>query len=203
MEFQQILVRTIWKPPKQEEKMIIKGKILNSVILKDINKLIYLGKEIELTQREVDKSEDLKNAIKRGWVEVIKGKDMFKKPPLSSPNKSNSINPIVHPNEEIMDLAKKMATTMAEEMLKNSPIVKEIAKEVAKEMILELKQNLPFQVSKQEEKISFDDNSKNIFVDFNEEDEVVANLENIGIEKTETSDISNTLKKMEKLRKKS
>lgn len=203
MEFQQILVRTIWKPPKQEEKMIIKGKILNSVILKDINKLIYLGKEIELTQREVDKSEDLKNAIKRGWVEVIKGKDMFKKPPLSSPNKSNSINPIVHSNEEIMDLAKKMATTMAEEMLKNSPIVKEIAKEVAKEMILELKQNLPFQVSKQEEKISLDDNSKNIFVDFNEEDEVVANLENIGIEKTETSDISNTLKKMEKLRKKS
>jgi len=203
MSFQQNLMRRVWKPQvmKQEDDvyMIIRGKILTSVRLSDIRKVVECGKEVFLTEFEAKSSRDLKNAISRNWVEVIYNKTVVKNDAVEqSPQKKVSEN-------EIVDIAKKMAKTMAEEMIKNSPLVKEIAKELAKEMVTEIKDNIKVeqlivpQTSGKDIKI--DSSSEAIFVDFKDEEAgIVASMNKTGNVEVQKDDLTSSLEKMRKIK---
>jgi len=203
MSFQQNLMRRVWKPQvmKQEDDvyMIIRGKILTSVRLSDIRKVVECGKEVFLTEFEAKSSRDLKNAISRNWVEVIYNKTVVKNDAVEqSPQKKVSEN-------EIVDIAKKMAKTMAEEIIKNSPLVKEIAKELAKEMVTEIKDNIKVeqlivpQTSGKDIKI--DSSSEAIFVDFKDEEAgIVASMNKTGNVEVQKDDLTSSLEKMRKIK---
>jgi hypothetical protein len=58
-------MRRIWKPVIKREVeiyMVIKGKILSAVRLNDIGKVVEYGREVNLTEYEVNRSKDLQNA---------------------------------------------------------------------------------------------------------------------------------------------
>jgi hypothetical protein len=191
--FQQTLMRTMWKPQKRSGiSMVIRGKILNVVQLIDINRTVQCGQEISLDEFEVNRSRDLQNAIKRDWVEVIF--DKYKQ----IENR--------HGTEDVVGIAKKMAQSMAEEMIKNSPLVKEIAKEVAKEMLSGIQDSLkahPQQIVIQqvgEKKIDLKD-SDNVFVEFKDEEVgMTSNIKEIGKVEIQKDDLTSSLEKMKKFR---
>jgi hypothetical protein len=198
--FQQILLRRTWKPPKKAEiYMIIKGKIVNIVQLNDIGKRVEYGKEISLNEYEINRSKDLQNAIKREWVEVVFDRGMLKRA-LTVQGQQEKIA-----ESDIIDIAKKMAQSMAEEMIKHSPLVREIAKELAKEMVLEIRDNLKIeQVTVNnvttDKKIELD-SPNNVFVEFKDDElDIKANMQDIGIVKEEKSDLSQALEKMKKMK---
>lgn len=211
MSFQQHLLRHIWKPPlvKRDENkdifMVIKGKILSAVRLGDISKTVEYGKEVSLTEREVAKSKDLINALRRDWVEIVYDRSTLQ----SSVVKQEQTKEVLKNNEEeILSLAQKLANNMCTEILKNSSLVKDIAKEVAKEMVSELKGNLIVNtadtqnvIQQQEKNINIEDNSSNIFVAFKDEESgITANInkqENVQVKK---DDLTTSIEKMAKFR---
>ena len=203
--FQQILLRRIWKtqvPRQIEVYMIIRGKIIQVVQLKDIGKQLEYGKELSLNEYEVNKSKDLQNAINRKWVEIVFDRGMLKRAMTVQGQQQEKIA-----EADIIDIAKKMAQSMAEEMIKNSPLVKEIAKEIAKEMVIGINENIKTQqviVQQNVEKKIDLKSSDNIFVDFKDEEtgmkEMSANIKQLGIVKEEKSDLSGSLEKMKKFR---
>lgn len=182
--------------------MVIKGKILTAVRLNDIGKIIECGKEIALNEYEVNRSKDLQNALNRGWVEIIYDRAMLKRA-VASQNIKTSSEKITE--NDVVELAKKMARAMAEEMIKNSPIVKEIAKELAKEMVSEIKGNIKVEqiiVPHMSEKKIEINSADNIFVEFKDEEAgITGDLNNIGIEKEEKSDLTSSLEKIKKFRR--
>lgn len=195
--FQQFLVRRSWNPQikKIEIYMIIRGKIINVVQLKDIGKRIEYGKELTLTEYEVNKSKDLQNAIKRNWVDIVFDRGMLKR--------AVTVQQSQQTQTDILDIAKKMAQTMAEEMIKNSPLVKGIAKEIAKEMVTEIRDNLKIeQVVQQPTDNKIDLNKSNdIFVDFKDEEvEITSNIKDIGTVEVQKDDLTSSLEKMRKFR---
>jgi HD-GYP domain-containing protein (c-di-GMP phosphodiesterase class II) len=197
--FQQILLRKTWKPPKKAEiYMIIKGKIVNIVQLNDIGKRVEYGKEISLNEYETNRSKDLQNAIKREWVEVVFDRGMMKRA-LTVQGQQEKIA-----EYDIIDIAKKMAQSMAEEIIKHSPLVKEIAKEIAKEMVLEIRDNLKIEqvtVNNITDKKIELDCPNNVFVEFKDDElDIKANMQDIGIIKEEKSDLSQALEKMKKMK---
>jgi hypothetical protein len=175
--------------------MIIRGKIINVVQLKDIGKRIEYGKELTLTEYEVNKSKDLQNAIKRNWVDIVFDRGMLKR--------AVTVQQSQQTQTDILDIAKKMAQTMAEEMIKNSPLVKGIAKEIAKEMVTEIRDNLKIeQVVQQPTDNKIDLNKSNdIFVDFKDEEvEITSNIKDIGTVEVQKDDLTSSLEKMRKFR---
>lgn len=206
MNFQQHLMRHIWKPMvkrmrEDEIYMIIKGKILTAVRLNDIVKVVEYSKEVVLTEYEVNRSSDLKNAIKRNWVEVIYDRSALKKVINSQKiEKSNQ--------EEIINIAKTMAKKMAEEMICNS-LIRDIAKQLAKEMVSEIKDNIKIeQVAFQQvelpqvsSKIEIE-SSKDIFVDFKDEEVgITANINNLGKVEAKDDNLSSSLEKIKLLKR--
>ncbi|MDD5650287.1 MAG: hypothetical protein PHF86_07725 [Candidatus Nanoarchaeia archaeon] len=210
MSFQQQLMRKIWKPSVKQEieiYMVVKGKILSAVRLNDINKVVEYGREVKLSEYEVNRSKDLQNAISRCWVDIIYDRGMLKRA-IVVQNQENLEN-IKSNDKEILLKATEIARSMSEEMIKNSSLVKEIAKELAKEMISEIKNTIKVQqvsetsmLTSKNRNIEIDDtNSDNIFVDFNDDESKVtaSNVSNIGVVKEERSDLSNALDALEKI----
>lgn len=200
--FQQILLRRIWKTPvprQIEVYMIIRGKIIQVVQLKDIGKQLEYGKELSLNEYEVNKSKDLQNAINRKWVEIVFDRGMLKRAMTVQGQQQEKIA-----EADIIDIAKKMAQSMAEEMIKNSPLVKEIAKEIAKEMVIGINENIKTQqviVQQNVEKKIDLKSSDNIFVDFKDEETgMKANIKDIGTVEVQKDDLSGSLEKMKKFR---
>jgi len=186
---------------EDEIYMIIKGKILTAVRLNDIVKVVEYSKEVVLTEYEVNRSSDLKNAIKRNWVEVIYDRSALKKVINSQKiEKSNQ--------EEIINIAKTMAKKMAEEMICNS-LIRDIAKQLAKEMVSEIKDNIKIeQVAFQQvelpqvsSKIEIE-SSKDIFVDFKDEEVgITANINNLGKVEAKDDNLSSSLEKIKLLKR--
>jgi len=198
MNFQQHLVRNIWRPFIRHEaivSMIIKGKILKTVNLDDIGKKVDLGKEISLTEYEVNRSKDLKNALNRDWVEVVYDRGMLKRAVTVQGQKAQETI-----DQNTMEIAKKLAVEMAVEMIKNSSLVKDIAKEVAKEIASELKGNITTeQIVTKQEKIKPED-PRNVFVDFKDEEAgVTANINKESIVEVQ-DDLASSLEKMKKFK---
>jgi hypothetical protein len=205
MSFQQHLMRRTWAPKRQEKEiyMIIKGKILNTVRLNDIGRTVECGKEISLNEYEVNRSKDLQNAIKREWVEIVYDRGMMKRAVVvqgSSLQEKQAIE------ADVLDLAKKLAMSMAEEMVKNSSLVKDIAKEVAKEMVTELKDNLRVEQvvvnnsTSQNKKIELD-SPDNVFVDFKDEEVgIKASLNKSSQIEMQKDDLTSSLEKMKKFK---
>lgn len=194
--FQQFLIRTIWKPQtkKVDIYMIIRGKIINVVQLNDINKRVEFGKEISLNEYEVNRSKDLQNALKREWVEVVFDRGMLKRAITIKGQPPQQIS-----DSDILDIAKKMAQSMAEEMLKNSSLVKDIAKEVAKEMVSEIRDNL--KIEQIPEKNIQLNSLDNVFVEFKDEEVgITANIKEIGTVEVQKDDLTSSLEKMKKFR---
>lgn len=203
---QQYLFRRLCRNQKKvpDEFMIIKGKVLTSVNLKDIGRRIAYNQEISLNELEVNKSKDLQNAIRRSWVDVTYDRGMIQRaltvPSTESTEKmSNQIN-----ETDMLDMAKKMARSMAEEMIKNSPLVKEMAKEIANEMVIGIKDNLNIVVQGnfQQQKINVPES--NIFVDFKDEEVgLKASINNIGtVEVQKDDDLTTSLEKMKRFKPK-
>lgn len=202
MNFQQHLMRHIWKPMvkrmrEDEIYMIIKGKILTAVRLNDIVKVVEYNKEIVLTEYEVNRSSDLKNAIKRNWVEVIYDRSALKKV-----INTQKIEP--SKQEEIINIAKTMAKKMAEEMISNSTLIRDIAKQVAKEMVSEIKSNIKIEqvaLPQVSNKIEIE-SSKDIFVDFKDEEVgITANINNLGKVEAKDDNLSSSLEKIKLLKR--
>jgi predicted DNA-binding transcriptional regulator len=203
MSFQQHLMRRIWKPAIKQEieiYMIVRGKILTAVRLTDIGKIVEYGREVKLTEYEVNRSKDLQNAISRCWVEVIYDRGLLKRA-LVAQNKEQEKKI----ENEVLDMAKKMACSMAEEMIKNSPLVREIAKEIAKEMVSEIKNNVKIDqliIPQATEKKIEIDSSSNIFVDFKDEEiGMTTNIQNPGNIKVQKDDLTDSLERMKRFRK--
>lgn len=201
MSFQQQLIRRIWRPKKQEIeiKMIIRGKIISVVRLNDIKKNVEFGKEVSLNEYEVNRSNDLQNAIKRDWVEIIYDRSMIKRSLTVQGQQETKTTELKTSETEILNIAKKMATSMAEEMIKNSSFVKNIAKEVAKEMIIEIKDNLKFEQTTQQNTINNKIPQKidNIFIDFKDDEVgITENIKELGQIREQKVNISNSLEKM-------
>jgi hypothetical protein len=198
--FQQVLSRKIWNQQKRVEVyMIIRGKIINVIQLNDIGKRVEFGKELSLNEYEVNKSKDLQNAIKRDWVEIVFDRGMIKRS-VTVPGQQ-----VKNTDSEIIDIAKKMAQTMIEELPKDNTLVKEIAKELAKEMILELKENLKIEqvvrTEKAENKKIDLSSSDNVFVEFKDEDTgMKSNIKELGTVKVQKDNLSSSLEKMKKIR---
>lgn len=212
MDFQQSLIRTIWKPPRKVGTyMIIKGNIVNIVQLNDIRKRVEYGKEVTLTDVEVFKSKDLKNAIRRNWVEVIFDRSARKPFPVNQVQQvrkqtivSSQVKDKMN-QEEMIELAKQMAQSMAQEMLKNSSLVKDIAKEVAKEMTLELKDSFKVQQivtsSAQENKIQVS-NPDNVFIDFKDDEvQLKSSIKGLGTVEVQKDDLTGSLEKMKRFKR--
>jgi len=203
--------------------MIVQGKIVNIVRLADINKNIQHNQKVSLTECEVNKSKDLKNAIKRQWVEVILDKGTAKRSSTVAnaqlQTTQQQIEPVTVQQQvpqtinyaEILDMAKKMASIMAEEMLKNNPLVKEMAKEIAKEMLIEIKdglrieQHVVLQDMQGAETIPLnivDKSDNNVFIDFNDEEVVTeSNIKDIGTIEIQKDNLSNSLEKMKRYKR--
>lgn len=201
-------MRKIWKPTvrqKAEIDMIIKGKILSAVRLNDIGKTVELGKEVSLTEYEVNKSRDLQNAINRGWVEIVYDRAMLKRAIAVQGQLKDKTEEI-----DVLGMAKDMARSMAEEMIKNSPLVKEIAKELAKEMVSEIKDNIKVEQiivpQASEKKIELDsklklDSPDNIFVEFDDKDSgITANINKSGTVKVQKDDLTSSLERMKRFK---
>jgi len=204
MSFQQHLMRRIWRPLIKREVevyMVIRGKILSAVRLSDIAKVVECGKDVNLTEYEVNRSRDLQNALNRGWIEIIYDRAMLKRAiAIQGQAKEKVVD------SDPMDIAKKMAQTMAEEMIKNSPLVREIAREVAKEMIIEIKENIKVErITTQlqtatENKISIDD-PENIFVEFKDEEAgITANINKTSNVEVQKDDLTNSLERMKRFK---
>lgn len=185
--------------------MIIKGKILTAVRLNDINKIVQFGKEVILTEYEVNRSRDLKNALRRNWVEVIYDRSMLKRAIAEQKQLREKMS-----EQEVIEIARTMAKSMAEEMLKNSPLVKGIAKEIAKEMIEGIKDNIKIEqvnVSQSYEKSINTNNVANknqedsIFIDFKDEESgITANIKKSGEVEVKKDDLTNSLEKMKRFK---
>lgn len=208
MNFQQQLLKRMWRPVIKREAeiyMIIKGKILTAVRLNDINKIVQFGKEVILTEYEVNRSRDLKNALRRNWVEVIYDRSMLKRAIAEQKQLREKMS-----EQEVIEIARTMAKSMAEEMLKNSPLVKGIAKEIAKEMIEGIKDNIKIEqvnVSQSYEKSINTNNVANknqedsIFIDFKDEESgITANIKKSGEVEVKKDDLTNSLEKMKRFK---
>lgn len=118
---------------KVGDYMIVIGKVIGSVRLNDINRNVPYNTQVKITALEINKSRDLTKALRQGWIEIIEDRSDLKKAfGLNQVinNDKNNMN-----KEEILEIAKEMAKTMAIEMMKSSgPNVSELAKEVAKQI---------------------------------------------------------------------
>jgi hypothetical protein len=201
--FQQTLARTLWKPPKSVGvvSMIIRGKVMHIVQLSDIGRKVEYEKQISLNPTEVGRSRDLQDAIRKGWVEVVD--QDIKRVAVVDGNVLKTVSEKTT-EVDITEIAKKMARTMAEEMINNSPILREMAKEIAKEMVIGIKDNLKIEqtvVQQAPEKKIDLKSSDNIFVEFKDEEvAMTSNIQNMGKVEVQKDDLTDSLEKLKKFK---
>jgi hypothetical protein len=211
--FQQTLMGQFWKNTakmmhqKQVGKnMVVVGKVIGSVLIRDLGKTIHYGASTSFNELEINKSRDLHQAIRQGWIEIIEGKDMLKRALVTPTIQTEQIQPQQQQNinkEEMMEMVKEMAKTMATEMMKSNQSVMSVAKEVAKEMVKEINSTGGIQQSIATNSSKYDENEKddpkNIFLDV-DESKFNVNINKIGIIEESNNDLSNTLEKMKRLK---
>lgn len=178
--------------------MVVRGCVSGNVSLADIKRTVAYNATLSLTELEVNKSKDLQNAIRCGWVEVIEDRGMIHRATVS--------NTVVQQKQEfdkeaMMDMAREMAKTMAAEMVKTNPDIQALAKEMAKEMAKEinLKQPMVLGVTKTEQTLE-DEKVANLFIDVDDIG-VKVNNENIGTVREEGIDLSSSLEKFKRFKK--
>ena len=180
---------------------MILGKVVGTVILKDINRIVNLDQVIELDQYEINKSQDLQNAIRRKWLEIVEGRsDMLRA--IATPSQPEQTQQM--DQTQLLEMAKEMAKTMAQEMIKNNPDIKVLAKEMATEMVSQINSKIVVQQNdtSKEQQFKIDEEvPENVVIDVNEKN-MKSNINEIGTVKEEKADISGSLEKMRRFRRK-
>jgi len=215
-DFQQNLYRRLWANVSKricQDKIslgvIVKNKVLGEIELVDIERRIKIGEIQTFTALEVQKSQSLKEAIDKGWVEVIRGlyptktfvADVVNERMKLIKDKSMS-------NEEILNLAREMAKTMASEMskeiLKNNDTIKQIVVELANEMVDKINNKVIIKELETKKDLIIDDNKpEDIFVEIEENEmKMQTNIKDIGKVTEDKTDISESLEKMKRFRRK-
>ena len=208
---QQTLFRRTWSESSKRlynenrsPVMKIMGKVSGHVSLSDLGKNIAFGQIVELTESDITRSKDLQDAIRMKWVDVIENRSMIlRAPAVVIEQKKEEMN-----KEELMNLAKEMAKTMVQEVIKseqekNSTLVEEL-----KHQINDLKESRTvvqtqiIQQTTEKEKIKLDDQHSSIFIDLDEKDKPNVNLNDFGTVKEEKVDLSSSLEKMKRFRRK-
>lgn len=196
--------------------MVVQGNISGIVHISDLGKSIRFGEYRTFTDVEIRKSDDLKKAIDKGWLKIIKGilpvfpiKSMSRKDKRAIPEKEAHE---MLDQKEIMRIAKQMAKAMASEMtkdmMKDNKVIKEIAKEMATEMVTQIQSQTPTKEvvhihehgesvpSKTEEKFVLEETKPDdVFVDIGDTN-MKANMNQPGKVREEKSDLSGSLSKM-------
>lgn len=62
----------------------IVGRVIGQVYIKDINREVGYNSSIDISVIEANRSNDLTNAISKGWVSVIHGNELLKPKPVSN-----------------------------------------------------------------------------------------------------------------------
>jgi hypothetical protein len=189
--------------------MVIIGKVTGTVNLSDIGRVLNFGATAHITEYEINKSKDLQEAIRRGWVEIIEDRGALKRAIVSTQGEVVQV-PVPQQGfnkEEMISLAKEMAKGMASEMLKSNELVmsaaKEMASGMAKEMMKELNLNIQniTNVAPKEEKLKFEDvKPDNVVIDV-DETTVQPQINEIGKVLEEKTDVSEQLEKMKRFKR--
>lgn len=210
---QQAIFRRMWSNSSKRlynEKlgpgMKIIGRVVGQVNFKDISRVVQYNQVIHLTEIEINRSRELQHAIRMKWVEVIEDKGMLRRAnaiqtPQPQPKNENEMD-----SEKMMQLAKEMAKTMAQEMIANSnDTVKELTSEIAalKEKLGESfvpSSIVPEQQKQAADRFVVEEDMSNVVIDVEETSK--ANISSVGEVKEEKSDIGGSLAKMRKFRRK-
>lgn len=194
----------------QREKMgrfmIVKGRVIGNVEITDLCKQIAYNSVVTFSELEINKSKDLHNAIRHGWVEIIEDRGALARA-LVTPSQVQQ--PLID-ESRILEMAQEIAKTTAKEMLKNNATmqdtIRELAKEMAREMVKELnipklkEEEVEQKVEQQIEDVLIEDQKpKNIFIDV--ESNVKVNAD-VGQIKEEKVNLSDSLEKMKRFRRK-
>ena len=223
-EQQQLIFRKSWANTSKRihhEKlgpgMKIIGRVIGSVELSDIGRIIGHNQIVDLNEFEINNSKRLQHAIRMNWVEVIEDRGLLIRA-LIKPQQPTQQQPTGDNKAELLEIAKEMAKVMAKEMLKDGDVVRELVKqqgqlikqenENLKQEIRSLKDNFSDQkiVVQQKENEPFiieNEKPEDIFIDINTEDSgIKSNIQEVGKEKDEIQDLSGSLEKMKRFRRK-
>ena len=172
-------------------------------------KLPYIEAE-PINEFEVNNSKRLQHAIRMNWVEVVEDRGLLKRA-LIMKSKPQVKEAATEDKTDMIEMAKEMAKTMVKEMMKDGEIVKELIKQENKDLKQEIRsikesigeQNITIKEEKKEKEpfIIEEEKPDEIFVDV-EESGIKANIVEVGKEKEEKQDLSGSLEKMKRFRRK-
>jgi len=201
---QQLIFQRLWSNSSKrlyQEKlgpgMKIVGRVVGSVHLKDIGKVIAYDQVADLNETDINKSKDLQIALKNRWIEIIEDRGMMKRAlAMATPQQKEE------EKNDVMQMAREMAKEMAKEMVQNV-LAKEIAgiKDSLKERSVVREYITSPETKEQKPIVIEEENPENVFIDVGETN-VNANLNEIGIVKEEKTDLTDSLEKMKKFRRK-
>lgn len=208
---QQQLFRRTWainsKRIHQEKLgkgMKVIGKVVGNVQLRDIGKVIPFDRIVDLNELEVNKSNDLQIALRSKWLDVVEDRGMLKRA-LVYQGQTTSITE--DQDTKTIELAKEMAKAMVQEMLKDNDLLKKVADDVSQIKNNMGEQQVIIQADKQQteekkSKIVIEETDlSNVVIDVDETN-TQAEIKEIGKVKEEESDISGSLEKMKRFRRK-
>lgn len=211
---QQKIFRRVWSNDakriyndKMGPGMDVIGCVAGNVSLTDIGKIVPYNQVVTLNELEINQSRDLHQAIKRGWIRVIKDRGALKRALVMPQSPPQGVD-----RDELMVLAKEMAKEMSKEMLKqmagkNSELMNEVKdlKETIKQQpqttIVNNNVAPEQQAPKQDKFLIEEENPDNVIIDV-DENVVQPKMKEIGKVKEEKTDLSGSLAKMKKFRRK-
>lgn len=206
---QQVIFRKQWGfatkklyMDKISPKMLVVGKVIGSVQLRDIGKTIAHNQIVGFNEYEINKSKDLQVAIKMRWIEIVQNRSLLltaNSVPTTSetPQPTNDMT-----KDEILKIATEMARAMFQEFAQNDPRLRELKDEISSLKDHIGKDRVIVQTISDKAPIKIEDNSaKNMFIDI-EDTKLDTNIQEIGTEKEEKEDLSASLDKMKTFRRK-
>jgi hypothetical protein len=194
--------------------MVVKGRVVGRVDLKDIGKTIHYNGTATITEYEINKSKDLQEALRRNWIEIIEDRGAMLRAVSSTEEPKVAVQAGLD-EARILEMAKEIAKHTALEIIKQSVSekggnsngsngngnVNDIAKELARQMMEEIKKGTSDRVIEKEKLVLEEEKAGNVFIDVDEKG-VNAKITNIGKEKEEKIDISDSLERMKKFKRK-
>lgn len=199
-EEQQHLHRRIWgnsvKHLHNENlrfAMKVVGNVIGIVKLYDINREIAYRMEERFSEFEVSHSQDLQLAIKKNWVSVVENRGATFKGNQRSDDYS-----------KILDLAKAIAKETAKQTLEDMAKTNVNIKEMMGSLVDQVKSAIDSKVmnitvsSKDNERFKLDEKAESIFIDVEAK---VQPKKDVGVVKTQQSDISKSLEAMKRFKK--
>jgi len=109
------------------------GRVIGEVKIHDINKRIVYNQVLDINTDEALKSDDLSNAVKNRWVEVIQGNEVFKKNTYTSARQQ-----VVQPQQ-----SQQQKQTNVENNNINLDDLKQLIVETTKETVKAVVDNMP------------------------------------------------------------